>query len=94
MKLRVRYNTSSLWFGEVQYSDQGVWFRRTGSYWTKYGAKRALRKWYKKYITPDMIEEVNPEDWIGGRHINALKPLLIYLIVVCVMVFIRVMCVD
>ncbi len=93
MKLRVKYNTSSGWFGEIQFRDQGVWFRRTGCYWTKYGAKRALRKWYKEYITPDKIEEINTEDWIGGRHINTLKLLLFCLIVVCVMVFIRVMCV-
>ena len=93
MKLRVRYNASSGWFGEVQYKDQGVWFIRTKYYWTKYGAKHALHTWYKKHITPDKIEEVNPEDWIGCRHINTLKPLLICLIVVCIMFFIRVMCV-
>lgn len=93
MKLRVRYNSLSGWFGEVQYKDQGVWFIRTKYYWTRYGAKHELRTWYKEYITPDKIEEVNPEDWISGRHINALKLLLFCLIVVCVMVFIRVVCV-
>lgn len=94
MKLRVRYNHEDMvWFGEVQYHDSSAWYRETNYYWTKYGAKRALRRWYKKHITPDKIEEVNTENLIGGRHINALKPLLIYMIVACIMFFICMMCV-
>ena len=47
MKLRVKYDKPlGLWFGQVQHRDDGVWFRETRYCWTKYGAKRELRKWY------------------------------------------------
>lgn len=52
MKLRVKYaKRLGLWFGQVKYKDDGVWFRETRYCWTKYGAKRELRKWYKREVT-------------------------------------------
>lgn len=53
MKLRVKYaKRLGLWFGQVKYKDDGVWFRETRYCWTKYGAKRELRKWYKQEVAP------------------------------------------
>lgn len=42
------------------------WLMKT--YWchTKYGAKRELRKWYKREITPEKIEEIDHADLVGG----------------------------
>lgn len=89
MKLRVKYDKRlGLWFGQVKYNDNGVWFRETRYRWTKYGAKRELRKWYKQEVAPEKIEEIDAADLVGGRLIDILKPLLIGLAVACVMVFI------
>mgnify|MGYP006969021338 FL=1 len=89
MKLRVKYaKRLGLWFGQVKYKDDGVWFRETRYCWTKYGAKRELRKWYKREVTPEKIEEIEPADLVGGGLIDILKPLLIGLAVTCFAVFI------
>lgn len=89
MKLRVKYaKRLGLWFGQVKYKDDGVWFRETRYCWTKYGAKRELRKWYKQEVAPQKIEEMEPGDLSGGRLIDILKPLLIGMAVACFAVFI------
>ena len=89
MKLRVKYDKPvGLWFGQVQRRDDGLWFRETRYCWTKYGAKRELRRWYKQEITPEKIEEIEPADLVGGGLIDILKPLLIGLAVACFAVFI------
>lgn len=89
MKLRVKYDKPlGLWFGQVQRRDDGLWFRETRYCWTKYGAKRELRRWYKLEITPEKIEEIEPADLVGGGLIDILKPLLIGLAVACFAVFI------
>lgn len=89
MKLRVKYYKDiGLWFGQVQHRDDGLWFRETRYCWTKYGAKRELRRWYKQEITPEKIEEIAPADLVGGGLIDILKPLLIGLAVACFAVFI------
>ena len=89
MKLRVKYDKpSGLWFGQVKHRDDGVWFRETRYCWTKYGAKRELRKWYKREATPEKIEEIEPADLVGGGLIDILKPLLIGMAVACFAVFI------
>ena len=89
MKLRVKYDKFlGLWFGQVQHRDNGLWFRETRYCWTKYGAKRELRRWYKQEVAPEKIEEIDAADLVGGRLIDILKPLLIGLAVACVMVFI------
>lgn len=89
MKLRVKYaKRLGLWFGQVKYKDDGVWFRETRYCWTKYGAKRELRKWYKQEVAPEKIEEIDPADLVGGRLIDILKPLLIGMAVACFAVFI------
>lgn len=89
MKLRVKYyKDMGKWVGEVQYDDTMKWLMKT--YWchTKYGAKRELRKWYKREITPEKIEEIDHADLVGGELIYILKPLLIGLAVACFAVFI------
>lgn len=89
MKLRVKYDKRfGLWFGQVKYNDDGIWFRETRYCWTKYGAKRELRKWYKQEVTPEKIEAIEPADLISGWLIDILKPLLIGLSVACFAVFI------
>lgn len=89
MKLRVKYDKPlGLWFGQVKHRGDGVWFRETRYCWTKYGAKRELRKWYKREVTPEKIEEIEPADLVGGGLIDILKPLLIGLAVTCFAVFI------
>lgn len=87
MKLRVKYDKDvGKWIGEVQYDD--MWFRETQYCWTKYGAKRELRKWYKQEVAPEKIEEIEPANLIGGELIDILKPLLIGLAVACFAVLI------
>lgn len=89
MKLRVKYYKGmGMWIGEVQYDDTTKWLMKT--YWchTKYGAKRELRKWYKRDVAPEKIEEVEPADLVSGGLIDILKPLLIGLAVACFAVFI------
>lgn len=89
MKLRVKYDKRlGLWFGQVKYKDNCVWFRETQYCWTKYGAKRELRKWYKQEVSPEKIEEIDAADLVGGGLIDILKPLLIGLAVACFAVFI------
>lgn len=89
MKLRVKYDKPlGLWFGQVQHRDNSLWFRETRYCWTKYGAKRELRKWYKREVASDKIEEIEPADLVGGGVIDILKPLLIGLAVACFAVFI------
>ena len=89
MKLRVRYyKHCGLWVGQVQYKDDGIWINETQYCWTKYGAKRELRKWYKREVAPEKIEEIEPADLVGGELIDILKPLLIGLAVACFAVFI------
>ncbi len=89
MKLRVKYDKDICkWVGEVQDDPTRLWLMKT--YWchTKYGAKRELRKWYKREITPEKIEEIEPADLVSGGLIDILKPLLIGLAVACFAVFI------
>lgn len=89
MKFRVRYDKRlGLWFGQVKYNDNGVWFIETRYCWTKYGAKRELRKWYKQETGPEKVEEINTVYLNGDRLIDILKPILIGLVVACVMVFV------
>ena len=89
MKLRVKYDKRlGLWFGQVKYTDTGVWFIETRYCLTKYGAKRELRKWYKREVAPEKIEEIEPADLISDRLIDILKPILIGLAVACFAVFI------
>lgn len=74
MKLRVKYDKRlGLWFGQVKYKDNGVWLIETRYYCTKYGAKRELRKWYKREVTPEKIEEIDPQDLVGGELIDIFK---------------------
>lgn len=89
MKLRVKYyKDMGKWIGEVQDDDTMKWLMKT--YWchTKCGAKRELRKWYKREVAPEKIEEIEPADLVGGELIDILKPLLIGLAVACFAVFI------
>lgn len=58
MKFRVRYTSSNDWVGESRYDAGEPWVRVTNYCFTKYGAKHALRKWYKKHIiNGDMADE-------------------------------------
>lgn len=89
MKLRVKYyKDMGKWIGEVQDDNTMKWLMKTYGCWTKYGAKRELRKWYKRETDPEKVEEIEPDDLVGGGLIDILKPLLIGLAVACVMVFI------
>lgn len=89
MKLRVKYyKDMGKWIGEVQDDDTMKWLTKTSCHCTKYGAKRELRRWYKREVAPEKIEEIEPADLVGGRLIDILKPLLIGLAVACFAVFI------
>ncbi len=89
MKLRVKYyKDMGKWIGEVQDDDTTLWLMKTYWCFTKYGAKRELRKWYKRETAPEKVEEVEPDDLVGGGLIDILKPLLIGLAVACFAVFI------
>lgn len=63
MKFRVRYTSINDWVGEAQYDKGEPWIRVTNYYGTKYGAKHALRKWYKNHIiNGDMADEMDEMD--------------------------------
>ena len=67
MKFRVRYTPINDWVGEAQYDKGEPWIRVTNCYGTKYGAKHALRKWYKNHIingdmAGDMADEMDEND--------------------------------
>ena len=89
MNFRVKYDKSlGLWFGQVQHRGDGLWFKETRYCWTKYGAKRELRKWYKQETAPEKVEEINTVYLNSDRLIDILNPLLIGLAVACFAVFI------
>lgn len=89
MKFRVKYyKDMGKWMGEVQDDDTTLWLMKTDWRFTKYNAKRELRKWYKRETAPEKVEEVDPVYLNGGGLIDILKPLLIGLAVVCFAVFI------
>lgn len=58
------------WIGEVQDDDTMKWLMKTYGCHTKYGAKRELRKWYKREVAPEKIEEIDPADLVGGELID------------------------
>lgn len=63
MKFRVRYTSINDWVGEAQYDKGEPWIRVTNYHRTKYGAKHALRKWYKNHIiNDDMADEMDEND--------------------------------
>ncbi|RHT38333.1 hypothetical protein DW790_05625 [Firmicutes bacterium AM31-12AC] len=63
MKFRVRYTSVNDWVGETQYAKGEPWVRVTNYCFTQYGAKHALRKWYKKHvINGGVAEEMNETD--------------------------------
>ena len=65
MKLRVKYyKDMGKWIGEVQDDDTMKWLMKTYGGHTKYGAKRELRKWYKREVAPEKIEEIDPADLV------------------------------
>lgn len=71
MKLRVKYyKDMGKWIGEVQDDDTMKWLMKTYGCHTKYGAKRELRKWYKREVAPEKIEEIDPADLVGGELID------------------------
>ena len=70
MIFRVRYTSSNDWVGETRYDYGEPWVRVTNYCFTKYGAKHALRKWYKKrIINGDMADEMDEKELMDERNL-------------------------
>ncbi|WP_443735119.1 hypothetical protein [[Ruminococcus] lactaris] len=74
MKLRVKYDERfHCWFGE-EYDDLlGSWYSVTDPCYTKWGAKRELRSWYKHYGDPSKIEEIDIQKLMHKDSSKILK---------------------
>lgn len=73
MNFRVRYTYDNDWVGEVKDNEYGVWIRVTNIYFTKYGAKHALRKWYKKHVINGGVADEMTETDLMKHDLSLLR---------------------